>query len=592
MGDKLVPVEIPEFITVRELANSLQVSPIDIIKELMNNGIMANINQQLDFDTAAIIAEEFGFEARLPVEEIVEEEEEEELTLMARILVDEKPENLKPRPPVVTLLGHVDHGKTSLLDTIRSTNVQSGEVGGITQHIGAYQITYNDKKITFLDTPGHEAFTAMRARGAQGADIAILVVAADDGVMPQTKEAMAHAQAAHVPIIVALNKVDLATANQDRVKQQLSDEGLTPEDWGGETICVPVSAKMHTGIEDILESILLVAEVNDFKANPDRAALGVVIEAEMSKTRGPTATFLVQNGTLSTGDAFVVGEEYGRVRAMFDFQGNRLDHAEPSTPARVLGLSGVPAAGDRFRVVEDERTARQIAQSRAARRQETTGASPEITLEQLFERFQSGETKDLNIIVKADVQGSLEPIVNSIKDLGNEEISVNVVHQGTGNVNESDIMLAIASQAIVIGFNVNADTAARRQAESEGVEIRFYNIIYNIIDDVEKALKGMLAPVFRDVVTGHAQVRAVFHISHVGNIAGCYVSDGSVTRNGYARLLRNQKVLFDGRLKSLKHFQEDVREARAGFECGIGLEGFDDMQEGDVIEAYRKERVT
>ncbi|MBN1936156.1 MAG: translation initiation factor IF-2 [Anaerolineae bacterium] len=592
MGDKLVPIEISEFITVRELASSLQVSPIDVIKELMNNGIMANINQQLDFDTAAIISEEFGFEARLPVEAIVEAEEEEELPLMARILADEKLEDLKPRPPVVTLLGHVDHGKTSLLDTIRSTNVQSGEVGGITQHIGAYQITYSDKKITFLDTPGHEAFTAMRARGAQGADIAILVVAADDGVMPQTKEAISHAKAAHVPIIIALNKIDLPGANQDRVKQQLSDEGLTPEDWGGENICVPVSAKMKTGIEDILESILLVAEVNDFRANPDRAALGVVVEAEMSKTRGPTATFLVQNGTLAAGDAFVVGEEYGRVRAMFDFQGNRLDRAGPSTPAQVLGLSGVPAAGDRFRIVEDERTARLIALSRTARREETVSAGPEISLEQLFERFQSGEAKDLNIIIKADVQGSLEPIVNSIEDLSNDEISVNVIHQGTGNINESDIMLAIASQAIVIGFNVNADTAARRQAESEGVEIRLYNIIYSIIDDVEKALKGMLAPVFQDVISGHAQVRAVFHISRVGNIAGCYVTDGAITRNGYARLLRNQKVLFDGRLSSLKHFQEDVREVRAGFECGIGLEGFNDMQEGDVIQAYRKERVS
>ncbi len=592
MGDKLVPIEIPEFITVRELANNLQVSPIDVIKELMNNGIMANINQQLDFDTAAIIAEEFGFEARPPIEEIVEQEQEEELTLMARILAEEKPQDLAPRPPVVTLLGHVDHGKTSLLDTIRSTNVQLGEVGGITQHIGAYQISYSDKKITFLDTPGHEAFTAMRARGAQGADIAILVVAADDGVMPQTKEAIAHAKAAHVPIIIALNKVDLESANQDRVKQQLSDEGLTPEDWGGETICVPVSAKTHVGVEDILESILLVAEVSDFKANPNRAALGVVIESEMSKTRGPTATFLVQNGTLSAGDAVVVGEEYGRVRAMFDFQGNRLDSAGPSTPVQVLGMSGVPAAGDRFRVVEDERTARLIAQSRIARRTEMSSAGPEITLEQLFARFQSGETKDLNIIVKADVQGSLEPIVNSVEELSNDEINVNVIHQGTGNISESDIMLAIASQAIVIGFNVNADTAARRQAEAEGIEIRYYNIIYSIIDDVQKALKGMLAPVYQDVVTGHAQVRAVFRISRVGNIAGCYITDGVVTRNGYARLLRDQKTLFEGRLSSLKRFQEDVREARAGFECGIGLDGFNDLKEGDVIQAYRKERVS
>ncbi len=592
MGDKLVPIEIPEFITVRDLANSLRVSPIDVIKELMNNGIMANINQQIDFDTAAIIAEEFGFEARLPVVEVIEEEKEEELTLMARILAEEKPENLKPRPPVVTLLGHVDHGKTSLLDAIRKTNVQSGEVGGITQHIGAYQVTYDGKKITFLDTPGHEAFTAMRARGAQGADIAILVVAADDGVMPQTKEAISHARAAHVPIIVALNKIDLSSANIDRVKQQLADEGLTPDDWGGETICVPVSAKKGIGIEDLLENILLVAEVNGFKANPDRPAMGVVIEAEMSKTRGPTATFLVQNGTLRTGDAVVVGGEYGRVRAMFDFQGKRIDRAEPSTPARVVGLSGVPAAGERFRVVQDERTARQIAMSHAARRQEAVAVGPEVTLEQLFERFQSGEAKELNVIVKADVQGSLEPIVKSIQDLSTDEIGINIIHQSTGNISESDIMLAIASRAIVIGFDVSVDTAARRLADSEKVEIRLYNIIYDIIDDMQKALKGMLAPVYQDVVIGHAAVRAVFRVSRVGNVAGCYVADGVITRSAQVRLLRNQKVVFDGRIASLKRFQEDVREVRAGFECGIGLEGFDDIQVGDVIEAYRKERVS
>ncbi len=592
MEQELVSIQVSEFVTVRELATVLEVSPIDIIKELMNNGIMANINQQIDFDTAAIVAQEFGFEAHLPVEEVEIEAQEENLPLMARLLAEENPDDLCLRPPVVTLLGHVDHGKTSLLDVIRNTRVQVGEVGGITQHIGAYQITHHDKKISFLDTPGHQAFTAMRARGAQGADIAILVVAADDGVMPQTKEAIAHARAAHVPIIVALNKIDKDNANPDMVKQQLADEGLVPDDWGGETICVPVSAKMNIGIEELLENILLVAEVQEFKANPNRPAVGVVIEAEMSKTRGATATILVQNGTLNQGDSFVVGEVYGRVRAMFDYTGKRLSSAPPSTPVQILGLSSVPVAGDRFRVVRDERTARQIAIGRATRREQTVVAAPEMSLEQLFAQYQSGRAKELNIIVKADVQGSIEPIINSIEDLSTDEISVHIIHKGTGNISESDIMLAIASRAIVIGFNVVADTAARRQAESEGIEIRFYNIIYKIIDDVQKALTGMLEPTYQDVVTGHAQVRAVFRISRVGNIAGCYVTDGLIERNNRARLLRNQEAIFEGSLSSLKRFQEDVRQVRAGFECGLGLNGFNDFQEGDIIEAYKKERVT
>jgi len=591
MAQELRQVEVPEFTTVRDLAEILEVSPIDVIKELMNNGIMATINQQIDFDTSAVVAEELGFEAHLPVhlEEI--EEVEESLPLMARLLADEAPEDLEQRPPVVTLLGHVDHGKTSLLDVIRDTSVQEGEVGGITQHIGAYQIMHDDRLITFLDTPGHEAFTAMRARGAQGADIAVLVVAADDGVMPQTREAISHARAAHVPIIVALNKIDLDTANPEVVKQQLSEEELVVEDWGGDVICVPVSAKMNLGIDDLLENILIVAEMNEFQANPNRPAVGVVVEAEMDRTRGATATILVHNGTLRQGDSFVVGTVHGHIRAMFDYRGKPLESAPPSTPVRILGLSGIPNAGERFEAVEDDKTARQIAIGRETKRSQPTAPVPELTLESLFEQYQMGETQSLNIIVKSDVQGSLEPIINSIQDLSTDAINVNVLHSGTGNISESDIMLAIASRAIVIGFNVTADTAARRQAESEGIEIRYYNIIYKIIDDVSRALSGMLEPEYADVVTGHAQVRAVFRITRVGQIAGCYITDGTVERNGFARVLRGDEVLFDGAISSLKRFQEDVPEVRTGYECGIGLEGFAAFRENDVIEAYKKERV-
>jgi translation initiation factor IF-2 len=584
-------VEVPEFTTVRDLAAILDVSPIDVIKELMNNGIMATINQQIDFDTSAIVAEEMGFEAHLPVIQQELEEEEEALPLMARLLANEDPEDLEPRPPVVTMLGHVDHGKTSLLDVIRNASVQEGEVGGITQHIGAYQVVHDGRRITFLDTPGHEAFTAMRARGAQGADIAVLVVAADDGVMPQTREAISHARAAHVPIVVALNKMDKDNANPELVKQQLSDEDLVVEDWGGEVICVPVSAKTEIGIDDLLENILLVSEVHEFKANPNRSAVGVVVEGEMDRTRGPTATILIHNGTLNMGDSFVVGEVHGHVRAMFDHLGRRIASAAPSTPVRILGLSGVPNAGDRFEVVRDDKVARQIALGRAAKRQQTVIQAPEVTLESLFAQYQAGRTQELNVILKADVQGSIEPIVKSIEELSTDAIKVNVLHRSTGNISESDIMLAIASRAIVIGFNVTADTAARRQAESEGIEIRYYNLIYQIIDDVQKALTGMLEPEYRDVVRGHAEVRAVFRISRVGQIAGCYVTDGSILRNSRAHVLRGDEQVFDGNVLSLKRFQEDVPEVRTGFECGIGLDGFAGFVEGDIIEAYTKERV-
>jgi translation initiation factor IF-2 len=464
-------------------------------------------------------------------------------------------------------------------------------VGGITQHIGAYQIVHEERKITFLDTPGHEAFTAMRARGAHGADIAVLVVAADDGVMPQTREAISHARAAHVPIVVALNKIDKDTANPELVKQQLSDEGLVVEDWGGDVICVPVSARMEIGIGDLLESVLLVAEVQEFKANPNRQAIGVVVEGEMDRTRGPTATILVHNGTLRVGDSFVVGEVFGHVRAMFDHRGQAIESAPPSTPARILGLSDVPNAGDRFEVVKDDKVARQIALGREAKREQAVAPAPEVTLESLFAQYQAGEAKELNVILKADVQGSIEPIVSSIEDLSTDQIKVRVLHSGTGNISESDIMLAIASRAIVIGFNVTPDTAAQRQAESEGIEIRLYNIIYKIIDDVAKALAGMLEPEYADVVTGHAEVRAVFHIARVGQVAGCYVTDGTLARNSLVRVLRGGSEVYDGDIDSLKRFQEDVPEVRTGYECGIALDGFSGFQEGDVLEGYRKERV-
>jgi len=593
MAEKVRSVEIPEFTTVRDLAEILGVSPIDVIKELMNNGIMATINQQIDYDTSAIVAAEMGFEAHLPVKEEEVVEEEEALPLMARLLAGERPEDLERRPPVVTLLGHVDHGKTSLLDVIRNTRVQEGEVGGITQHMGAYQVEQDGRKVTFLDTPGHEAFTAMRARGAQGADIAILVVAADDGVMPQTREAISHARAAHVPIVVALNKMDLATANPELVKQQLSEQGLVVEDWGGDVICVPVSAKTQQGIDELLENVLLVSEVSEFKANPNRSAVGVVVEAEMDRTRGPTATILVQNGTLHVGDSFVVGEQYGHVRAMFDYRGQAVESAPPSMPVRILGLDGVPKAGDRFEVVKDDKIGRTIALEREQQReQQALTPRQEITLESLFEQYEAGETRDLNVILKADVQGSIEPIVRSIEELSTDQIQVEVLHAGTGNISESDIMLAIASHAVVIGFNVTADTAARRQAEAEGIEIRLYNIIYQIIDDMERALRGMLAPEYRSVVRGHAEVRQVFNVSRVGQVAGCYVQDGVIERNAKARVLRGEEAVFDGDIESLKRFQDDVPEVRRGFECGIALDGFAGFREGDVIEAYRQERVT
>jgi len=586
-------IVIPDFLTVRELADLMEVSPIQVIKELMNNGVLANINQQIDHDTATIVAEEMGFDARPEAPPVVEEEEIPmiPIPLKERMYEGEAPEDLEPRPPVVTMLGHVDHGKTTLLDVIRRTNVVAGEPGGITQHVGAYQVEHDGKKITFLDTPGHAAFTAMRARGAQGADITILVVAADDGVMPQTQEAIDHARAARVPIVVALNKMDKANANPERVKQQLTDVGLQIEEWGGDTICVPVSAKQKTGIDDLLDNIAAVAELAEFKANPNRPAMGTVIEGELDKSRGPTATLLVQNGTLWLGDALSIEDISGRIKAMFNERGERVEKATPSTPVVVLGLSGVPHPGDTFKVVKDEKTARVLAADRADEKARAAIQPARVlSLDGILDQIRAGQIKELNLILKADVRGTIEPIVNSLEKLGDEDLKVNILHQGAGNISESDVMLAVASRAIIIGFNVQIDPAAARSAEAEGVDIRLYDIIYKLIDDVDKALKGLQDPVYKDVVTGHAEVRAVFTVPRVGRIAGVHVADGLIARNSLARVSRNHQSVYEGRVSSLRRFTEDVREVREGFECGVGLEGFRDFEEGDIIEFYKKER--
>lgn len=590
-GQKTKKIELPSSITVRELAQLIQSSPIEIIKNLMANGVMANINQQIDFDTAAIIAAEMGYEAALETPEEIEDDLSE-VPLWRRLIADEDQKELSNRPPVVTILGHVDHGKTTLLDAIRHTNVAEGEAGGITQHIGAYQVEHNGQEITFLDTPGHAAFTAMRARGAQGADIVVLVVAADDGVMPQTKEAAAHAKAAKVPIIVAMNKIDRQNADREKVLQQLAEIGLVPDEWDGDTIVVPISAKKKLGIDDLLEAILLVSENTDIRANPKGKVIGTVIEAERDRAKGVLATLLVQNGTLNVGDTVVAGTVFGKLRAVFDYRGKKIRKAGPSTPVSVMGLSDVPHAGDLFQVVESEREARVLIQARDhAASAAAAGVKSAITLEQLFEKFQAGEIRELRLIVKADVQGSLEPIVSSLNDMSKGDIAVNILHAETGNIGENDIMLASASDAVVIGFNVQADSAARRLAEAQGVSIRLYEIIYRLTEDVEKALKGMLEPEERETVLGHAEVRAVFHITKVGNIAGCRVLDGEIRRNARIRVLRNKETLHEGGLSSLKHLQDDVREVRAGFECGIGVKGFNEFVAGDILESYIIEKV-
>ncbi len=591
MVQKEKTIALPALISVRDLAQKIQASPIDIIRALMSNGVMANINQQVDFDTAAVVLSEMGWEA-VPEQTQVEEKNSGEIPLWRRVIAQEKQDKLKTRPPVVAILGHVDHGKTSLLDAIRHTNVAGGEAGGITQHIGAYQAELNGRLITFLDTPGHAAFTAMRARGAQGADIVVLVVAADDGVMPQTREAAAHAKAAQVPIIVAMNKIDKANADPDRIKQQLAEIELVPDEWDGDTIVVPLSAKQQMGLEDLLEAILLVADNMDIQANPDGQTIGTVIESRLDKSSGVMATLLIQNGSLNLGDAIVVGTAFGRVKAMFDYRGRRLRKAGPSTPISVMGLNEVPTAGDLFRVMPSEKEARAVA---AERQHENGKAVVEqkagVTLEQLFEQFQAGEVRELRLVVKADVQGSLEPIVSSLTDLNAGDIKINILHKEIGNIGENDIMLAAASKAIVIGFDVQADAAARRLADAEGVSIRLYDIIYRLLEDVEKALKGMLEPEVRETVLGHAEVRTVFRISKVGNIAGCRVIDGEIRRNGRVRLMRKGTMIYEGEISSLKHLQESVPEVRSGFECGIGLKNFSDIAEGDLIESYVLEKV-
>ncbi|MES0359602.1 MAG: translation initiation factor IF-2 [Anaerolineales bacterium] len=585
------PIELPASITVRELAESIEASPIEVIKTLMANGVMANINQQIDFDTAAIVAAEMGYDATLETQEASAEDEIGEIPLWRQVIADEDQEDLVNRPPIVTILGHVDHGKTTLLDAVRDTSVVEDEVGGITQHIGAYQVEHNSRPITFLDTPGHAAFTAMRARGAQGADIVVLVVAADDGVMPQTREAVAHAKAAQIPIIVALNKIDKENSDPERVNQQLAEIGLVPDEWDGDTIVVPISAKQKKGLDDLLEAIILVADNTDIRANPKGRVIGTVIEAEIDRSKGVLATFLVQNGTLDVGDIVVVGTTHGRLRAMFDHLGHRVKNAEPSAPVAVMGLNDVPVAGDLFQVVGSDKQARAIAEERKInQKSEAASQKSAITLEQLFEQFQAGEIRELRLIVKADVQGSLEPIVSSLNELGGE-ISINILHAETGNIGENDVMLAAASKAIVVGFNVEADSAANRLADTEGVSIRLYDIIYRLTEDIEMALKGMLEPEIKESVLGHAEVRAIFKIRKIGSVAGCYVLDGELQRNAKMRVLRDQEVQFDGEIGSLKHLQDDVKEVRTGFECGVTLKRFNDFETGDILECYVVEQV-
>jgi len=589
--NELTKIEIPSSITVRELAEKMGASPIQVIKILMSNGVMASINQQVDFDAAAVVASDMGFEAVMETQQVIEEEKETgEVPLWRRIIADEDESLLERRPPVVTILGHVDHGKTTLLDAIRHANVAAGEAGGITQHIGAYQIEHQKRLITFLDTPGHAAFTAMRARGAQGADIVVLVVAADDGVMPQTKEAIAHAKAARVPIIVALNKIDKANANPDRVKHQLAEQELVPDDWDGSTIVVPVSAKLKQGIDDLLEAILLVADNTDIRANPAGKVIGTVIEAELDKSKGVISTLLVQNGTLKLSDYVLARTASGRLRALFDQYGKQIKKAGPSMPVAVMGLSEVPSAGELFQVVGSEKEARQIVLERSEIQKKQV-TEKIVSLEDLFASYQAGKTKALNLIIKADVQGSLEPIVNEMENLGKGDIGVNVLYAETGNIGENDILLASASQAIVIGFSVQAEVTARRLAEAEGVSLRLYDIIYRMTEDIEKALKGMLAPEFEEKNIGRAEILAVFPVSKVGKVAGCRVREGELRRNARVRVWRGKDILYEGEMASLKHEKEDVREMREGFECGIALKGFSDFAIGDSIECFVLEKV-
>jgi translation initiation factor IF-2 len=580
----LKDLEIPDLITVQQLAATMEVGVGQVIAQLIKMGTMATINQHIPPDVTSQVARRFGFNM------IVKEAGEEAV----EIVVDSDPAgSLTPRPPVVTVLGHVDHGKTSLLDAIRSTKVAAGEAGGITQRIGAYTVEYGDRKITFIDTPGHKAFTEMRARGAKVTDVAILVVAADDGVMPQTTEAMNHARAAGVPIVVAVNKVDKPNANVDRVKQQLSDLGLTPEDWGGQTQFIPVSAKQKTGIDELLEMVLLNADLAELKANKNRRAQGVIIEAQLDRSRGAVATVLVKNGTLRVGDVVVVGSAWGRVRALFDDKLKAIKRAGPSIPAEIMGLSDVPAAGDILEVVSDERDARELAAKRSQRKREIRMATTKrmITLDGFLAQAKESGQRDLNLIIKADAQGSAEALRTQLDALVNEEVRARVIHTGVGGINESDVMLASASNAIIIGFNIRPDATIARKAETEGVDIRLYDVIYNVIDEVKAAMTGMLKPQEREVVLGQAEVRQIFKVSKVGTIAGCQVKSGKIVRDATVRLLRDSALIYEGKLASLKRFKDDVREVQEGYECGMAIENFNDLKEGDVIEAYAMEQV-
>jgi translation initiation factor IF-2 len=574
-------VKIEEVITVGDLAHRMGVKAADVIKKLIEMGMPTTLNQLLDADTASLLAQEYGFEVENvapEVESLIDQEADRE-------------EDLVPRPPVVTIMGHVDHGKTTLLDAIRESNVTASEAGGITQHIGAYEVEHNGRRVVFLDTPGHEAFTSMRARGASVTDIVVLVVGADDGVMPQTLESIDHARAAGVPIVVAVNKIDKPGAQPDRIRQQLSDRGLVPEEWGGTTLYGNVSAKRRVGINELLELILLQADVLELRANPSKHARGTVLEARLEKGRGPVATVIVQEGTLKVGDPVVTGCHYGRVRSLVNHKGKRLDDASPGTPVEIQGLSGIPDAGQKFAVLKDERTARQIALHRSEKDREKAVVRPRMSLEDLHKRIDAGEVKDLNIVIKSDVQGSMEALQFSVGKLSGDQVKVNVIHSGVGGISESDVMLASASAAVIIGFNVRPEPKAAELAEREGVDVRLYSIIYDVEDSIRKAMEGMLEPTFRESTQGRAEVRNTFHISKIGTIAGCAVLSGKVTRNSNIRLLRDNVVVHDGKLASLKRFKDDVKEVLEGYECGLGIENYNDIQVGDQIEAYVIEKV-
>ncbi|CDI49373.1 translation initiation factor IF-2 [Clostridium tetani] len=579
-----IVIEMEDTITVKELSDRLKKTYAEVIKELMMMGVMAAVNQEIDFETAEKLGEKF--EAIVVQREVDVLEESVE-----QYIEEEEEEGTVKRPPVVTVMGHVDHGKTSLLDAIRKEEVAASEAGGITQHIGAYTITINGEKITFLDTPGHEAFTSMRARGAQITDIVILVVAADDGIMPQTEEAINHCKAANVPMVVAINKMDRAGANPDKVKQQLAEKGLVAEDWGGDTITVPVSAHTKEGIDTLLEMVLLTAEMQELKSNPNRKAKGTVVDAKLDKGRGPVASLIVQNGTLNSGDAIIVGTTYGRIRAMFDDKGRKIKSAGPSIPAEILGLSEVPSAGDRFYVVKDEKTAREMAEKRKEKTRSEYLATSKVSLEDLYSQIKEGKIKELNIIVKADVQGTIEAIRQSLEKLSTDEVKVRVIHGGVGAITETDVILANASSAVIIGFNVRPDSNAIVSAEKENVEIKTYRVIYSAIEDIKKAMIGMLEPEYKEVIQGRAEVRMTYKISNVGTVAGCYVQSGKITRNSGVRIIRDGIVIFESELSSLKRFKDDAKEVAAGYECGIMVEKFNDIKEGDTIEAYTMETI-